>query len=82
MPECCYTQKVKNFMNKKNLTTQTNDSTKHLSIQDLPVTLVELSDEALSQVRGGVWYDADRGNNNNLQLVLKSYVGAVALVSQ
>ena len=82
MPECCHTQKVKKFMNKKNLTTQTNDSTKRLPIQDLPVALVELSDEALSQVRGGVWYDADRGNNNDLQLTLKSYIGSVALVDR
>jgi len=40
-------------MKKKNLTPQIAKSVNCLSIQDLPVELVELSDEALSQVYGG-----------------------------
>jgi hypothetical protein len=41
-------------MQKKNLTPQIAKSVDCLSIQDLPVELVELSDEALSQVYGGI----------------------------
>lgn len=40
-------------MKKKNITPQIAKSVNCLSIQDLPVELVELSDEALSQVYGG-----------------------------
>jgi hypothetical protein len=40
-------------MKKKNLTPQIAKSVTCLSIQDLSVELVELSDEALSQVYGG-----------------------------
>jgi hypothetical protein len=40
-------------MKKKNLTPQIAKSVNCLSIQDLSVELVELSDEALSQVYGG-----------------------------
>ena len=50
-------------MNTKNLTPQIGKAVNYLNIQDLPVELVELSDEALSQVCGGtrgVWYDAAR----------------------
>jgi len=41
-------------MQKKNLTPQIAKSVDCLSIQDLPVELVELSNEALSQVYGGI----------------------------
>ena len=41
-------------MQKKNLTPQIAKSVDCLSIQNLSVELVELSDEALSQVYGGI----------------------------
>jgi hypothetical protein len=41
-------------MQKKNLTAQIAKSVDCLSIENLPVELVELSDEALSQVYGGL----------------------------
>jgi hypothetical protein len=40
-------------MNKKNVTTQANDSENRFTIKDLPVELAELSDETLSKVCGG-----------------------------
>jgi hypothetical protein len=40
-------------MNKKNLMIQTNDSVNSITDQDLSAEMVELSDEALSQVCGG-----------------------------
>jgi hypothetical protein len=45
----------KTLMNQKNLTTQMNNSANCLTIKDLPAEMVELSDEALSQVWGGVY---------------------------
>jgi len=50
-------------MNTKNLTPQIATAVTHLNIQDLPIELVELSNEALFQVCGGIteiWYDAAR----------------------
>ena len=40
-------------MNKKNSMIQTNDSVNSITDQDLSPEMVELSDEALSQVCGG-----------------------------
>jgi bacteriocin leader peptide (microcyclamide/patellamide family) len=40
-------------MHKKNLIPQVAQPVKHLTIQNLPAEMVELSNEALSQVRGG-----------------------------
>jgi hypothetical protein len=40
-------------MIKKNLMSQIDQSLNNLTIQDLPIDLVELSEEVLSQVRGG-----------------------------
>ena len=57
VPECGQTHKVKTLMNKQNVTTQANDSGDRLTIKDLPVELAELSDEALSQVCGGIITD-------------------------
>jgi hypothetical protein len=42
-------------MNQKNLTTQVKNSANRLTIKDLPAEMVELSDEALSQVCGGIY---------------------------
>jgi hypothetical protein len=53
-------------MNKKNLTTQMNNSANRLTIKDLPAEMVEMSDEALSQVWGARlcpgWWDMPNKN--------------------
>ena len=49
-------------MSKENLTTQAKNFATHLTIEDLPAEIVELSDEALSQVCGG------RGNHKVIRL--------------
>ena len=46
-------------MDNKDLTTPGNDSVNLLTTQDLPIELAELSEEVLSQVRGGaIHYEA------------------------
>jgi len=45
-------------MDNKDLMTPGNDSVNPLTMQDLPIELAELSEEVLSQVRGGIQYEA------------------------
>jgi len=45
-------------MTKKSLTNKANDSVNHLAKQNLPTEMVELSNEALSQVWRG-WKNSD-----------------------
>jgi hypothetical protein len=45
-------------MDNKDLMTPGNDSVNPLTIQNLPIELAELSEEVLSQVRGGLQYAA------------------------
>jgi len=44
-------------MDNKDLMTPGNDSVNPLTIQNLPIELAELSEEVLSQVRGGLRYE-------------------------
>jgi len=56
VPLCYQTHKVKKLttMPKKTLTNQANISANRIASQNLATEMVELSDEALSQVYGGI----------------------------
>lgn len=55
MPLCYQTHKVKKLttMPKRTLTNQANNSANRIASQDLATEMIELSDEALSQMYGG-----------------------------
>jgi bacteriocin leader peptide (microcyclamide/patellamide family) len=60
-------------MDKKNLMPQATQAVNCLTIQDLPIELVELSEEALSQVWGGV----NAGKPERIRITALTLIGMV-----
>ena len=55
-------------MNKKNLTTQANNSVSPLTVKHPPADMVELSEEEMSQITGGWINDGWRRRNEQKAL--------------